>query len=303
MSELLISSIRSVMSPRSKGNGQVERSSASFGEARDIEERDDDINYPLELSCPVCFNLLDDAVSWPSAGCSAHPTCRICLLKSAESVGIRCPICRAPPPPEEEFSLVSIWKLPVHKQFDDEIRERFPNEWKDQEQCRAPDLTLPLFEEQFVQKQQKGFKCGDTLSLRLTEPRHLLLLCTCLSDRKISRFALLPEGSAMGFIAGLVSHRAFGKPRSVSEAIASLLVAFPESFRESKSSKPCLTVSVLLVDTFQLAGPPTAMAVEGGTKNMMNKTPWRWAQDSKLLQIAHLRAGTVPRHRKELPVA
>ena len=286
----LLSTISSLC-PHSKATGKVACSPAPSKEAM-TSITNDDINYPLELSCPVCLNLLDDPVSWPSARCRVHPICRSCLLKSSECMSMRCPVCRAPAPLEEEFSLSSIWKLPVHTLFDDEIRETFPDEWSSNLQRRAPNLTLPLFEEQFVQKQRKGVKCGDTLSLKFTEPRHLLLLCKCLSDKQISRFALLPEGSATGFIAGLVSHRAFGKRRPV-DCIMSLLFAFPESFRGPKSSKPCLTVDVLLVDTFQLAGPPTATAVEAETAIVMNKTPWRWTKDSKPLQIAHLRAAAV----------
>ena len=262
-----------------------QRNTEGGGKARNLSLGE----YPPDLTCCVCFGLFVDPVAWPgSEQCKAHPVCRSCLIRSAETRTC-CPVCRAPPPPG--FYLGSLWTLNSIDAIEEQIQQSYP-ERLPHEQHRFVDITsLPLFEEFDAQSNHKSIRPGTTTTwLLLRESRHFLLLAQSMANlqRGAVRFALLSTDQARGYIAGLFDLTHFNKCKTPRQAMAHLL-AYHASTR---MEQPNLWLKVVIVDTFQLAGAPTEVPIEAETYEMINKTNWRMTEGSKPLRQAPLVRGS-----------
>ena len=247
--------------------------------------------FPPDLTCCVCFGLFADPVAWPgSEQCKAHPLCRSCLIRCAE-VRTCCPVCRAPPPPGFYFG--SLWTLGSIDAIQEQIQRTYPERLsvRPSEQYRLVDPTsLPLFEDFDAQSNFKPIRPGTKITwLLLREPRHFLLLAQCMatSEGGAVRFALLCRDKTHGYVAGVYDFTHYNKCKTPCSAMAHLL-AYHTSTRKAQ---PNMWLKVVLVDTFQLAGPPTEVPIEAETSSMLNKTHWRMTEGSEPLRKAPLVRG------------
>ena len=171
--------------------------------------------YPIEVLCPICFNLLDDPVTWPAPSCEEkHNFCRGCLSIMCDSKDLKslCPICRAP---STVPILDQLWTLPVDPVLNARIEHDYPEhhaesvvkrERKQREYEALPRVIIPIFDKPETQVGGAGFDCsslhrGKVVDFRIFTPEHALLLATCFANPE-PRFGLLLEGETWGYIAG-----------------------------------------------------------------------------------------------------
>lgn len=171
-------------------------------------------DYPIELLCPICFNLLDDPVTWPAPQCEEkHNFCRHCIETMCETREVKslCPICRAP---STVPVLDQLWTLPVDEILNERLKTEYPEhhaesmarrERKHAEYDALPRICVPVFEScehQLAEPSRERLHRGKKVDFRISKPEHLLLLATCFANPETTRFGILLEGERWGYIAG-----------------------------------------------------------------------------------------------------
>lgn len=171
-------------------------------------------DYPIELLCPICFNLLDDPVTWPAPQCEEkHNFCRHCIETMCETREVKslCPICRAP---STVPVLDQLWTLPVDEILNERLKTEYPEhhaesmarrERKHAEYDALPRIRVPVFEScehQLAEPSRERLHRGKKVDFRISKPEHLLLLATCFANPETTRFGILLEGERWGYIAG-----------------------------------------------------------------------------------------------------
>lgn len=213
---------------------------------------------PQELTCPICFDLFEDPIDWPSPQCEQHHFCRMCVHKLCESATTRsvCPICRATSSaPVRDI----LWSLPVNEVLNARIQAEYPEayaksiaaqEERLRRQAELPRVSLPLFESMqrlMTVDAESTLKRGKSVDIFLSTNEQILTLSAVLAKKGPQRFGILLQGQRSGYIAGIVSPNLLPskKAKTTLEVLSAL------RFKGKIGHGP-LKMKILLVNTFSL---------------------------------------------------